>query len=86
MNCTDPTTGGVWFTDAAGSLYAMFGAPYIVGANLNTHPEWKPTTCVGIFTWKDGNGEWGIGYATNAPAPDGVPYSIYKFARNGTPS
>ena len=41
MSVTDPDTGGVWFTDPTGALYAEFGAPYIQGANLNTHPAWQ---------------------------------------------
>jgi hypothetical protein len=85
MNCTDPATGGVWFTDPTGALYNLFGAPYITGANLNTHPDWHPATCTGIFTWKDPNGEWGIGYETDAPAPGGFPFSTYRFRRDGTP-
>lgn len=83
MSVTDPDTGGVWFTDPTGALYAEFGAPYIQGANLNTHPSYNAGTCVGIFTFKDANGAWGVGYYTDVPS-GGTPYSYYRYARNGS--
>lgn len=91
--CTDPTTGGTWSTDANGALYAEFGAPFVEG--LNQHPEYHAGSaesgganpCVGIAACKDGTGAWGIVYFTNngQKAPDGSPYHTYRFARSGQP-
>jgi hypothetical protein len=93
MFCTDPVTGGVWATDETGALYALDGAPYIEGANLNTHPNLGAgnplNPCVGIAYWKAG-GVDGIAFYTRPTNGKGgiagTPYSQYRWTRSGKPA
>lgn len=94
----DPTTGGIWATDANGSLYCPPSgsgaqAPFVAG--LNQHPEYNAgevesagkNPCVGLVPFKDKNGEIGLCFITQPAAGGtlGTPYAFYRFARNGQP-
>lgn len=89
----DPTSEGFWCTDDNGDLFSENGAPFIQG--LNQHPEYhagdeesgNQNPCVGIVPFKDKNGTIGICYVTKPVGGTGgpVPYSFYRFARNGQP-
>lgn len=93
MIATDPTSGGFWATDPSGDTANYNGAPMIPG--LNTHPDWHAganesggqNKVVGLATFKDKNGKWGIVFQTApaAGATDQSQYSYYRLARDGSP-
>lgn len=92
MQCSDPTTGGVWATDENGAGYGFLGAPYPGG--LNEHPEWQAgdaesadkAPCVGLAYWKDPTGD-GVVFFTQpgGTTPNGSPYNLYRFRRGNPP-
>jgi hypothetical protein len=87
MAATDPVSGGTWFTDPSGAVYAFDGAPYLGG--LNNHPEWQAGAgqaegpALGIAFWRgDGTNANGNGYiiATKDAAGNVHPYRFPRSA------
>ena len=86
MQCTDPTTGGVWCLDTTnGGIYSYAvgnsKVPPYLGAP-NVHPEWgiNPAHITGISAV---NGPGGWGYTVSVSRGPGQGFSLYAFTRDG---